>query len=370
MKILLLADSNSSHTIKWATALAEKNFEIIIFSFTENVTDIYKKYKSIIIESAGIPRIKQFNTELHFSKVIYFSAIPAVKRIIKKYKPDILHAHYASSYGLLGALTSFHPYIISVYGSDVFSFPRKNKSASFIIKFNLSKADKILTTSNIMAKEVEKYTSKNIEVTPFGIDINKFKPMVVDKPFSNKCIVIGTIKALEKIYGIDLLLITFKNLKDKFFDVPLKLLIVGKGTQENNLKKLSNELKINKDTTFTGYVNPEDIPKYHNMIDIFVSLSIEEGFGVAVLEASACAKAVVVSNVGGLLEVVENNKTGFVVETENPDAATLAIEKLIFDEKLRRQFGINGRKRVEEFYNWNDNLNQISKIYKSILNKS
>ena len=72
-------------------------------------------------------------------------------------------------------------------------------------------------------------------------------------------------------------------------------------------------------TVFPGYIKHDVVQDYHNMIDIFCAVSLSESFGVAVLESSACGKPVIVSNVGGLPEVVDNAKTGFIVESKNID---------------------------------------------------
>ena len=87
MKLFILSSAENIHTIRWVNSLAE-------------------------------------NTLFH--KVSYLCTMDVLKEKIDRFAPDILHAHYASSYGLLGALTDFHPYVISAWGSDVYDFPRKN----------------------------------------------------------------------------------------------------------------------------------------------------------------------------------------------------------------------------------------------------
>ena len=82
---------------------------------------------------------------------------------------------------------------------------------------------------------------------------------------------------------------------------------------ENKLKKLVTSLQLEQLVTFYGKIPYEEIPYYHNLMDIEVYLSVEESFGVSILEASACERPVVVSNIGGLTEVVENGKTGIIV---------------------------------------------------------
>lgn len=364
MKLLLLSDPNSPHTIKWATSLAKNNINILLFGLGK--LDVVDYDGLTNIEVKTLNEIVTRN-EGALSKIKYLKALPYLKKIIKEYKPDILHAHYATSYGLIGALTGFNPFIISVWGSDVFSFPKKSFLHKEILKFNLRKADKILSTSYVMAKETSLYTNKEIEVIPFGIDINQFKPMEVESLFDKKDIVIGTVKTLEEKYGIEYLIKAFKIISDKYPNLPLKLLIVGGGSLENKLKNLVKELKIDNKTIFIGRVPYKDVPKYQNMLTISVSVSDSESFGVAVLEASACEKPVIVSNVGGLPEVVDDGVTGIVVPPKNPEKTAEAIERLILDKGLRDKMGKAGRKRVEKIYRWEGNVEHMIRIYKDLL---
>jgi len=368
-KILLLADANSSHTFKWSTALHDRGFEISIFTLNSFNNDLYENYNSIkIIESIISKKIIN-SKKKKFLKLSYLNTLKKLKKTIRELKPDIVHAHYASSYGLLGALTKFHPYVLSVWGSDVFDFPRKSFVHKTILKYNLQTADKILSTSFFMADETKKYTSKKIEVTPFGIDTSVFKPMSTQSIFNENDIVIGTIKTLEEKYGIAYLIKTFSIIKKKLPSLPLRLLIVGGGSLEQELKKLCKELNIINDAIFTGLISYNKIMDYYNMLDIYVALSINdsESFGVAILEASACEKPVVVSNIGGLPEVVDNNITGFIVQPKNENEAADAIIKLIQDETLRKSFGKQGREKVKKHFEWNENVNQMINIYKELL---
>ncbi len=365
----MLADPSSPHTIKWVTSLCKNGVNIFLFGLTRYDETEYNSLDNINIYTLKLSSDNFEKADGNFSKIKYLQALPKLKKIITEFKPNIIHAHYASSYGLLGALSGFHPYILSVYGADVYNFPKKNFLTSSIFKFNLKKADTILSTSKVMAAETKKYTSKSIEVTPFGIDTVKFKPADGKRFFEKDAIVIGTIKSLEEKYGIEYLIRAFKVITDKFPNLNLRLLIVGKGTLEQKLIELVRELSIENLTKFSGFVSPFEIPGYHNTIDIFVSLSIEdsESFGVAVLEASACGKPVIVSNVGGLPEVVINNQTGLVVNNKDVIGTAKAIEKLLLDEKLRNTLGDNGRNHVIKNYNWSDNVAKMLSVYKTTL---
>lgn len=370
MKVLILADPGSTHTVKWIRSLSLQGIEIFLFGLNDYIHKDYTGLKNFYIFSAKLNKEIFSLPETALFKLSYLKSYPKIRKIISEFKPDILHAHYASSYGLLAALTNFHPTILSVYGSDVFSFPRTNIFSSSVFKFNLSRVDRILSTSYIMAEETKKYTSKKVDVIPFGIDLNKFKHFSDYNCRPEASFIIGTVKSLETIYGIEYLIEAFKIIKDKYSQVDIRLLIVGEGSLEMKLKELCKKFQIEQYVEFTGRISFEKLADYYNQMDVAVFLSQSESFGVAVLEASACEIPVVVSNVGGLPEVVENNITGFVVEKENPAAAASAIEKLLLEPNLRKQMGENGRKRVEKFYDWDDNVEQMINLYSNILNLS
>lgn len=374
IRILMLSDGSSVHTKKWINALLQKDFIIHLFSLTSlDEKDYIKKAGDNFFFTEFPLNIKK-SGKADLLKLKYLRALPALKRTVCAFKPDILHAHFASSYGLLGALIGFHPYIVSVWGYDVFTFPEKSFVHRLMLKYNLSRADKVLSTSQVMKKRTENYTEKEIIVTPFGVDLSIFiekKNISKTKltPFSDSDIVIGTVKLLEKKYGIDYLIRAFKLLRNKYPNMQLKLLIVGDGSAKKELINLCHALRLDEYVYFTGMVNHQHIPDYINLIDIYAALSIydSESFGVAVVEAAACSKPVVVSDAGGLPEVVENNISGFVVPRKDEVSAAEAIEKLLTNPALINTMGQAGRERVQRLYDWKKNVEQMAEIYDNIL---
>lgn len=366
MKILILADLNSPHTYKWATSLTEHGLQIQIYGLNQcNNHNLYQDYGIETFTSAVDVKIATKDKSL--GKWHYLKVLPQLIKIIKESQPDIVHAHYATSYGLLGALSGFKPFLLSVWGTDIFDFPKRSYVFKNILKFNLFRATQVLSTSHAMTKETQKYTSKPIEIIPFGIDLATFtSQQVTESLFNPEDIVIGTIKILDRTYGIEYLIRAFNSLKNKYPELPLKLLIVGDGPIKEELINLTKELDIVDRCTFTGRVDYRDIQKYHNMLSIFVAVSLAESFGVAVIEASACEKPVVVSNVGGLPEVVEDGETGFIVPPKNVESTAKALEKLILDKELRGKMGRSGRDRVKKLFNWPDNVQQMADIYNKI----
>lgn len=365
MKILILSDPSSSHTIKWVNSLHRKGIEMFLFGLSKYDPTQYDD--DISIESLRTPESIKAKLDGNFLKLMYLSAFPRLKKIIKTFKPDILHAHYAASYGLMGALAGFHPFILSVWGIDILTFPNNSVLHKKMIEYSLKKADKVLATSYYLARETNKYVNKEILITPFGIDTEKFKSKIIDPIFMEDDIVIGTVKSMERKYGIEYLIKSFSLIKKKYKHKNLKLLLVGGGSLEDKFKQMIDELGITDSSIITSQIPFNIVADYHNQLSIAVYVSKVESFGVSILESSACEKPVVVSDAGGLPEVVENEVTGFIVNANDIEATTDAIEKLILNKELREKFGKAGRVRVKDKFNWQKNVNDMINIYNQIV---
>ena len=371
MKVILLSDPASAHTIKWANGIHSKGVDVLVYGLT--ACDPSQYNSGIEIEEFKIPEFIKWQKDGNILKSIYLLSLPRLKKIIRQYKCDILHSQSASSYGLLGALSGFHPHIMSVWGNDVYIFPNKNKFFEKILRYNLSTGDIITSSSKTMAEYSKRFVNKNILVTPGGIMLDRFKPMKRDNSFYKESdIVIGTIKMMEKKYGSEDILDAFNILTKRNPTLPVRLLMVGRGSLIEYLTEKAKRYNISDLVIFTGMVPFDQVPIYHNMLDIYIAPSTDdsESFGVGILEASACGKPVIVSNIGGLPEVVIDNYTGFMIPPNNPQVLAEKIEILLLNKETRLKFGENGRRFVEEQYNYDKILNYIISIYINAIKKT
>lgn len=360
MKVLFIAAASSIHTIRWVNSLYEKGLEIVLVSLKDHrnkENNINKNVKIIYLPISG-------------NKGYYLNRF-FINKIVKNEKPDIINVHYASGYGTLGRFIKFENKLLNVWGSDVYDFPKQSKLKKQILIKNLNSYKAIASTSYCMAKETEQYLLKNQEIyiTPFGVNIEKFKNLNLEKQEDE--IIIGIVKTLEPKYGIEYLIRAVKeleNLLEKEVFEKIKVKIYGKGSLKEALENLVKELKIDEKIKFEGFILNSEVPKVINKMDIFVVPSTldSESFGVAAVEAMACEVPVIVSDADGLKEVVVDNKTGFVVTKKDCKAIAEKIGILIKDIELRKKLGKSGRERVVELYNWDDNVENMIKIYKEI----
>ncbi|MBW9153581.1 glycosyltransferase [Clostridium estertheticum] len=355
VKICFLADAQSIHTRKWAQYFSGIYNEIHIISMRKS---------DYVYESNVYVHVLR---SISKNKLSYFLLIKDIKKLVKEINPDILHSHYATSYGLYGRMCNFHPFIISVWGSDVYEFPKGNIAKELLLKYILKGADKVCSTSHNMAEETRKYYNKDIIITPFGVDIDKFK--CYTPILSSNNITIGVIKGLEKIYGIEYLIEGFSKVIHEYKgNKELKLLIVGDGTQKIKLESLVNELGINSNVTFTGKIDNDKVPEYINMMDIVCLPSLSESFGVSAVEACACGRPILATNVGGLKEIIFDDYNGFIIKQKSSEDIKLKIIKIIRNEVQMMEFSKNARKLVLEKYSWINNAKIMDNLYKKLVN--
>ena len=190
---------------------------------------------------------------------------------------------------------------------------------------------------------------RDIEVIHVGVDCKLFKPMTEPENlinFGNEDLRILTVARYHRYKGLDYLIMA---MKDVVCEINAKLYLLGRGEEYLRLKKLSKDLNISKYVEFINKPIPnEDMPHVYSSCDIYVQPSIIEPYGIAVLEAMACGKPVVGTNVGGMLDTIEHGKTGFRAEPRNPKELAEYIIRLS-DDKLRKRMCKNARKRAELF---------------------
>ncbi|MBS4067277.1 MAG: glycosyltransferase [Sulfurimonas sp.] len=350
-KLIYLGNAANIHTKRWAMHFSH-SYTIIILSFE------YAQIDNVQVIKLDSPI---FNGLLR-----YLWVVPKVIKLLNEFNPKIVHAHYAGGYGLLAALSGFHPYVLSVWGSDIYQAPRASFFNQLVLKYILGSADYLCSTSISMSMEASKYTDRDFVITPFGIDCDLYCPNDQLRP--QEVIVIGTVKKLDRLYGVDRLIKAFALIKYVLPRENLRLLIVGDGDDREQLLSLVSSLGISHCVEFTGMAHQDDVPGILNRMSIYVALSRSESFGVAVLEASACGLPVVVSDAGGLPEVVCDGVTGFIIPNGDPEAASEAIAQLVTDRDLRNSMGFAGREFVMSYFQWKNCVRKMEELYANIKN--
>lgn len=359
MKVLIVSDAQSVHTQRWVSSLNGKGVEIVLYSIVPYDGDFYTS-KGIRCHYFDLFNYKRENYGILYPIWRHIQAIKDLKRIIKEENPQILHSHFVTSYSLIAALSGFHPLIESVWGSDVYIYPKKSILHRWLVKFTLGKADKILSTSKVMAEETHKYTKKEIEITPFGVDTSLFCRN--GRRLEGKFIV-GSVKSLSTNYGNEYILRAFAELVRRNPDADCTLELIGKGPHYGKLTLLAWTLGIDDKVNFRGFIPNDSLPQEFEKFSITCYMSNSESFGVSAIESMACECPVVASDADGFREVIEDGVTGIIVPRKDYMAAADAMEKFLHNRDLVEKMGKAGRERVCGLYSWEDNVNSMIQIY-------
>ena len=226
----------------------------------------------------------------------------------------------------------------------------------------LVRADAIAAISGnikteILARKLQIDPAK-IFIVPNSVDLSTFFPCPKDRKLLDRLeiknqIIIGYISSLRSIEGLEYLLNSVKLLRNQC----IKVIIVGEGSDRPKLQALTKALAIEDKVIFTGKIPHQEIRNYYALIDIFVVPRTKDRVCQIVtplkpLEAMAMGKCVLVSNVSGLLELIDEKQTGYSFEAENSNDLAEKIDYLIVNKTVRERTGINARQWVSENRNW------------------
>jgi glycosyltransferase involved in cell wall biosynthesis len=288
------------------------------------------------------------------------------RETMKAYQPDIVHVQYMAPgslaillFKLLGAkkvLATAHvpghiykntsvPRFITRYMTDLFLCVSKSSEHAFFD-----------TVPHLYDTQLHQAGRKHFTVYNCT-DIPVYKARdSKGHPFT-----LGVVSRLSHEKGIDILITAMPKILSLFPN--LQLLIVGDGILKQELKRLAIELKCDHAITWAGLQPKELLESYYTQMDIVVIPSRFEGFGLTAIEAMSYAIPVVASHVDGLAEVIEDQKSGILVKSEDPSTLADTVISLIQVPAQRRQIGENGYNRVKATFAYNIYQKTIADIY-------
>jgi len=308
-----------------------------------------------------------------FSKLLFILRVYAeAKRLHKKEKFDAIWAVMASYSGLAALLFKLRypkvPFFLTLQEGDSEEFIMDRVGFSYRFwRMIFTRADYISVISHYLVGFAKRHGAIcPIEVVPNGVDLNKFKNQNSKIKITNqnsKIIIITTSRLVYK-NGVDVLIKAAAELK-KISDSGFRLQIIGGGPEEQKLKKLASDLKVEDNVRFLGQIPAQGIPEYLLGADVFVRLSRSEGLGNSFLEAMAAGLPVIGTKVGGIPDFLQDGETGIFAKVDNSKDLAMKIKELLTNKALYKKLSVNGKKLVWEKYGWD----AIARSMKNIFNK-
>ena len=368
MKICYLGNAESIHTQRWVQYFADQGHQVHLIS--KNPCDLLKG-----VTQHYLKRLHESNENEvgAFSALNLFVIIPQVKSIIKKVAPDILHSHFVLDYGSYGAISGFHPFVISAWGSDVLESPKRSKSLRALTRYALKGAD-LITCDGENSKEAMIHLGipdGRIKIISHGIDTNRFHPGRRNEPLRGKLGLSGhpsaiSTRHLKPVYDVGSFI---KAMPSVLKDIPdAKFIIAGDGSEKESLMKLAGSLGVSSNVIFTGIIKHEELPRYIASSDVYVSTSISDGgIAVSTLEAMASGFAPVVTDVGDNRKWIKDGENGFVVPAGDSKMLAERIIYLLRNKDILRRFGAANRSIVEERADYYKEMEKMGRIYEDLV---
>ncbi len=291
-----------------------------------------------------------------------YLALPALKKFIHEHKIDLIHAQTRITQvmgRLLGQITKI-PYVATCHGFFKSRLFRRIYPCWGDRVIAISPAVQNHLRNDFDVKEGE------IVLVESGIDIEDFPLITEEKRRETKIkfhlenhLTIGIIARLSDVKGQDVLIKAMPRVIKKVPNV--KLCLFGEGREENNLQQLTNDLNLGNDILFFPIVNQtwESLC----LLDVFVMPSRQEGLGLSIMEAQAAGLPVVASRVGGIPGLIEDGRTGFLVESENEKALAEKLIEALQDPDRRQRVGLAAREFIQKKYSSGEMVKKTLDVY-------
>jgi len=355
MRILILADPDIIHGRRWVSWFAAREHELKLATLNPS-EDLSDEIQHVLPSYASIGALK------------YPLAAAALARLVRRFRPHVVNAHFVPGYGFLAALVRLaRPLAISAWGSDILLNPGKSPVHRLRTRFALRAAALVTCDAENLSGALQGLgvqSSRILEV-PMGIDPHLFYPEGKDgflqaSGAGGKLRIVST-RRLEPVYDIETLLRAAVNLKSSGLDFSLE--IAGGGSSSTQLEKFSNECGLADTVHFTGELSQADLAHLLRNSDIYVSASLSDSTSVSLLEAMACGVFPVVTDIAGNRQWVENGSNGLTFPPGDFYRLTECLAQAGENQHMRMKAGEANVELIRRKALWQDNMKLVEEKF-------
>jgi len=368
----------SVHVALLSKYINDEPFESLVISGTlaEGEGDMTFLLDDFKVRHITLPSMKR-----EISPLADFNSLLRLIRIFREERPVIVHTNLAKAgiVGRLAAVLTGVPIIIHTFHGHVFAgyfSGWKSKLFVWIEKILALFSTKLIVISDQIGEEIcsnYRVTNKSKVVTiPLGFELDKFKPLITFKGFFREefsipvdAPVIGIVGRITDIKNHRLFLHIAHRVRQKYPHV--HFLVIGDGERRAEMEYLSAELNLSGHVHFTGWIREQ--AKMYADLDLLLLTSLNEGTPVTVIEAMYYAVPVISTRVGGLPDLIEDKKTGYLINSRDPGDFMAAIETLLFSDTERTKITAAAKEFIVSHYNIHRLVSDISNLYRELLSK-
>lgn len=292
-------------------------------------------------------------------------------RLFREFQPDVVHVHFSKDlWWIVPAMRGFGK--IGLVFSKHIGTQRPKRD--LLHRYLYARVNFVIAISDVIRQNIlatHPVPVGKVVLVHSGVDLQRFNPGAIDRDkirrelgLSNRSIAIGIVGRLQKSKGYFEFLHMAARLQQECPECVFWMVgeaTVGEEQEAERILQLRKQLGLEERVHHLGF--RKDIPELLAAMDIFVFPTHAEAFGLVLIEAMAMQTPVVSSNCDGVLDIVEADRTGFLVPPQDVDELVEAVQQLVRSAERRREMGRLGRKRVEQFFSKSKMLAEISRVY-------
>ncbi|MFH1612947.1 MAG: glycosyltransferase family 4 protein [bacterium] len=357
MKICFIGDFlRNRHNTTWVHYFYNAGYNV------ELIGEHNPQIKGIPFHSLKVPPIPFLKT---------FFRIWKIKKILLQSKPDILHA-FDSIYGYLGALSFFHPLVITLWNDEIALFKIRNFLEKKFIIYGLKKADLITADAKCVVSSVENLLNKKnfIEFILTGIDLNLFNPRCISDlkkqlNIPEDFLVVTSLRSFEKeYYNLDIIV---KSIPYIIANFPKTIfLFLHNGKFFESIQKQVKKLNIEKFVKFVGLVPHNKMAHYLNISDIAITIPSTDATSSSLLESMACKIPIIASDLPANCDWIKNDWNGLIVPSRDVKKLETAILILLKNFNQRKIFAERSFEIVKQF-DYKLHMKKMKELYQNLV---
>jgi glycosyltransferase involved in cell wall biosynthesis len=354
MRVLILADLSTIHSIRWYDALAE-HFEVRVVSLEKPMEE---REDFIFLPT----RVKSQRWK-------YILNLRRVKAVIEEFQPDLLNPHFIPNYGLLSTLSSDgRPCVLCIWGSDLLQVPKKSWIHRRITRWILGRMDEIIVDGQMMVPILKGFgvSASRMFVMPFGLDEELRNAPLAD--LSDGIFRIVTHRRLVPEMDPLTLVEALGLLAERRSD--FEVIICSSGPLEGTSKQRVRQLGLSERVRFLGHVPEATLYEHLRAAHIYVSASVTDSTSMSLLESMACGAFPVVSDIEGNREWILDGENGRLFDTGDPESLATVLDVTMNDRDLLHRGREKNKRLIHEKANWGENVNRVAKTMEKLASET
>jgi glycosyltransferase involved in cell wall biosynthesis len=297
---------------------------------------------------------------------------------LRRFRADILHAHYINESGWIAAFSRFRPFVLTAWGSDVYVAPRASTLARLLSPWAVRRADYVTADSADQVACLRRMGAapQRSSVIGWGVDLDLFgngdgAAWRRRHGIAPERVVVLSPRQWVSNSNVDVILDAFASVSARRPEafLVLKRLAGTEPSLRSSLEQRIRELRLEGQVLLVDTVTENELPDLYAAADITVSVCSSDGTPVSVLEAMASRSAVIVADLPSLREWVVDGETGFLVPARDVRALAVAVERLTADAMLRQRAGASARQAVEGRADRRRALGEMEAVYRRLASK-